>query len=388
MKNSQVGLNQSCERKSSFSVSLSLQEQIYSQNNLTLCSADYFQTCWCRWNTTEPLTCPYLLHHVKSLSNSSYFCVYHTIRKTIECFHSSLIFPSTDSVSSRYISLTIVLFLIGLIGNGFSMIILLHRTLRMLSVYRNLTILCLLNIFYLLAILIRHQNFYDQDLRDVSLPICQWHMFIVAFTGHLCSWQLVSTSIQRAYALLSLQGHGQTSWVRRKKLKKSVGRLLLSRFERWESFSLFLFFRYCSSMGNCFGIMDFSLIDICVKNDCHLNHDNFNVLDVSLWISRLFHSHIESIIFEINQLHPPNAKFVYFGISLIHFSMRFFLFSSFSSAVWSSSSKFAIDVVQLYFPVECVIPIDEYSLDKIIYPFFSFSSIVFIWSWLVHWIFV
>ena len=194
------------------------QEFIHSQDNLTLCSANYFETCWCPWHSSEPTTCPYLLNHVKSLSNSTYFCVYHTIRKGIECFRSSLIFPATDSVSSKYISFTIVLFLIGLIGNGLSLIILFHRTLRSLSVYRNLAILCLLNLLYLFAILIRHQNFYHQDIRDISPNICRWHTFIVAFTGHLCSWQLVSTSTQRVNALLSLQVHGQTSWVRKKSM--------------------------------------------------------------------------------------------------------------------------------------------------------------------------
>ena len=73
----------------------------------------------------------------------------------------------------------------------------------------------MLNIFYLSAILIRHRNSYNQDLRDLSPNICRLHTFIIAFTGHLCSWQLVSTSIQRVHALLSLQAHQQTSWVSR-----------------------------------------------------------------------------------------------------------------------------------------------------------------------------
>jgi hypothetical protein len=139
--------------------------------------------------------------------------MYHTIRKTIDCFNSTLVFPKLDSVSSIYIYLTIFIFLIGLLGNGLSIIILFHKTLRYLSVYRNLAILCTLNIFYLLAIVIRHRNNYNQDLRDISPKICRLHVFIVAFTGHLCSWQLVSTSIQRVYALLSLQAHRRTSWV-------------------------------------------------------------------------------------------------------------------------------------------------------------------------------
>jgi hypothetical protein len=63
------------------------------------------------------------------------------------------------------------------------------------------------------VILIRHKNNYEQDLRDISVEFCRLHTFIVAFIGHLCSWQLVSTSIQRVYALLSLQSHRTTSWV-------------------------------------------------------------------------------------------------------------------------------------------------------------------------------
>jgi hypothetical protein len=93
------------------------------------------------------------------------------------------------------------------------MIVLCDKKLRRLSIYRNLTILCALNILYLFAILIRHTNIYNQDLRKVSPQACRLHTFIVAFTGHLCSWQLVSTSIQRVYALLSLESHRNTSWV-------------------------------------------------------------------------------------------------------------------------------------------------------------------------------
>jgi hypothetical protein len=105
------------------------------------------------------------------------------------------------------------MFIIGLLGNGISIIILLSTKLRGLNVYRNLTILCFLNILYLITILIRHENFYQQDLRDISNDFCRLHTFIVAFIGHLCSWQLVSMSIQRVCALLSLQSHRVTSWV-------------------------------------------------------------------------------------------------------------------------------------------------------------------------------
>jgi len=153
------------------------------------------------------------LKHAISFSNSSYFCVYHEIRKTIECFNSSYIFPKS-SVSNVYIYLTISLFIIGLIGNGVSIIILLSTKLRRFSVYRNLAILCFLNILYLASILIRYKtNNYQQDLRDISTEFCRLHAFTVAFLGHLCSWQLVSTSIQRVHALLSLQSHRTTSWV-------------------------------------------------------------------------------------------------------------------------------------------------------------------------------
>ncbi len=194
-----------------------IQGNIHSRDNLILCKFNYFEHCWCKLNSTEPIKCPYLLRHVISLSNSSHFCIYHTIRKTIECYNSSFIFPKINSVSNIYIYLTIFLFIIGLIGNGLSIIILLNKTLRRLSVYRNLIILCALNIFYLLAILIRHKNNYNQDIRDISPKLCRLHTFIVAFIGHLCSWQLVSTSIQRAHALFSLQLHFQTSWVCRNK---------------------------------------------------------------------------------------------------------------------------------------------------------------------------
>jgi hypothetical protein len=156
--------------------------------------------------------CPYLLHYAASVSNSSYFCVHHMIRKAIECFKSSYIFPKSY-VTNVYVYLTIILFIIGLFGNGISIIILLSTKLRRLNVYRNLTILCFLNILYLALILIRHRNNYQQDLRDVSVEFCRLHVFAVAFIGHLCSWQLVSTSIQRVHGLLSLQLNRTTSWV-------------------------------------------------------------------------------------------------------------------------------------------------------------------------------
>jgi hypothetical protein len=100
-----------------------------------------------------------------------------------------------------------------MLGNGISILILLGTKLHHLSVYRNLTILCLLNIFYLILMLIRDENIYKQDLRNLSMNFCRLHVFLAAFIGHLCSWQLVSTSIQRVYALLSLQSHRTTSWV-------------------------------------------------------------------------------------------------------------------------------------------------------------------------------
>ncbi|CAF5113630.1 unnamed protein product, partial [Rotaria sp. Silwood1] len=79
--------------------------------------------------------------------------------------------------------------------------------------YPHLPILHTFNILYLLTISIRHLNTYHQDLRNISSNMCRLHTFIVAFTGHLCSWQLVSTSIQRVYALLSLYSHRTKSWV-------------------------------------------------------------------------------------------------------------------------------------------------------------------------------
>ena len=177
-----------------------------------MCQADYFNTCWCPLNSSQPITCTYLLRYVASHSNSSYFCIYHIIRKAIECFNSSTTF-SKSSVSNIYIYATIVIFIIGLLGNGISIIILWSTKLCRLNVYRNLGILCFLNILYLIAILTRHENNYQQDLRDISTDLCRLHVFTVAFIGHLCSWQLVSTSIQRVYALLSLKSHRTTSWV-------------------------------------------------------------------------------------------------------------------------------------------------------------------------------
>lgn len=177
------------------------------------------ETCWCPVNQTDPVSCPFLLRHVNQISNASHFCVYHTIRLAIDCFNVSLVYPKSDSISNFYIYSTFLLFIIGLIGNGFSMIILSGRTLRSLSVYRNLFLLCAFNIFYLFAVLIRHSNFYQQDLREISSEFCRWHTFAVAFTGHLCSWQLVSTSIQRVNALLSLELPRPASWVKTTKSK-------------------------------------------------------------------------------------------------------------------------------------------------------------------------
>ncbi|CAF1233346.1 unnamed protein product [Adineta ricciae] len=187
---------------------------ILAYNNLSLCKADYFETCWCKLNRSEVTTCSYLLRHVASSSNLTHFCVYHNIRKIIECFNSTSIFSkSSYSASNMYIYFTILLFIVGIIGNGLSIIVLFAKTLRCLSIYRNLIILCALNIFYLLAISSRHINIYNQDLRNISPNVCRWHTFIVAFTGHLCSWQLVSTSIQRVHASLSLQLHRTASWI-------------------------------------------------------------------------------------------------------------------------------------------------------------------------------
>ncbi|CAF1262732.1 unnamed protein product [Rotaria sordida] len=183
-----------------------------SQNNLTLCRANYFETCWCHVNSSELVKCSYLLRHATSFSNSSYFCVYHTIRKAIECFNSSYVFPNSP-VSNFYIYMTLLLCIIGFIGNGISIIILLCSKLNRFNVYKNLTIFCFLNILYLISILIRHINIYQQDLRDTSTELCRLHRFTVTFIGHLCSWQLVSTSIQRLHALLSLKPHPTTSWI-------------------------------------------------------------------------------------------------------------------------------------------------------------------------------
>ncbi|CAF3352072.1 unnamed protein product [Rotaria socialis] len=183
-----------------------------SINNLTLCQIDYFKACWCQLNASEPIQCSYLLRHAVSYSNSSYFCTYHTIRRSIDCWNSSYIL-SKSSASEIYIYSTILIFIIGLLGNGLSIITLLCSKLRRLNIYKNLTIFCFLNILYLLSVLIRYRNIYHQDLRSVSTKFCQIHTFIVAFIGHLCSWQLVSTSIQRLYALLSLKSQRTTSWI-------------------------------------------------------------------------------------------------------------------------------------------------------------------------------
>ncbi|CAF0993981.1 unnamed protein product [Adineta ricciae] len=185
---------------------------IIARNNLILCRADYFQACWCTVNSTTPISCTYLLRNAASYSNASYFCVYHIIRKTIECINSTHIFPQ-PTVSNVYNYLTALLFFIGLFGNGVSFVILLSTKLRRLNVYRNLSILCFLNILYLAIVLIRYKNIYGYDLRIISNEFCRFHTFLVAFIGHLCSWQLVSTSIQRVHALFSLESHQTTSWV-------------------------------------------------------------------------------------------------------------------------------------------------------------------------------
>lgn len=174
---------------------------------------NYFETCWCKSNSNQSIVCPYLLRHVGTLSDSNYFCTYHTIRKLVECFNSTIVYPRQESISFVYITLTILLFIIGLIGNGLSIVILFRRSLRQISVYQNLIILCSLNILYLFTILIRHRNPYNRDLREISSDVCRKHVFSVALTGHLCSWQLVSTSIQRVYSLLRLQSQRDGSWV-------------------------------------------------------------------------------------------------------------------------------------------------------------------------------
>jgi hypothetical protein len=115
--------------------------------------------------------------------------------------------------------MTLVLFIVGLVGNGLSMIILLESHLRCLRVYHNLFLLCGWNIFYLFAVLLRHTNIYGQDIRDKSFDLCRLHVFIVAYAGHLCSWQLVMMSIQRVQVLLSLRTHRTASWVRIKILQ-------------------------------------------------------------------------------------------------------------------------------------------------------------------------
>lgn len=89
-----------------------------------------------------------------------------------------------------------------------------NTKLQRLCIYRNLTILCFLNIFYLISIFIRYKNTSDQDIREISIEFCRLHTFFVAFLGHLCSWQLISTSIQRVHGLLSLQSHQTISWMR------------------------------------------------------------------------------------------------------------------------------------------------------------------------------
>ena len=191
-----------------------LHSRVISHDNLTLCGATYFETCWCPLNSSQPSLCPFLLRYAVAYSNASYFCVYHTIRQTIECLNTSCVFPRADPVSHPYLFITVALLVMGVVGNGLSIVTLLDRSLRQLSVYRNLAILCALNILYLSAVSIRHINTYHRDLRDASPSLCRLHTFAIAFTGHVCSWQLVSTSIQRVRALLSLELHRTASWVR------------------------------------------------------------------------------------------------------------------------------------------------------------------------------
>jgi len=186
---------------------------IASKTNLTLCYADYFETCWCNSIDSKLKTCFYLLRHVSIHSNSSYFCVYHLIKNATECYKSSAIFSSHQTLSTFYTYCSLILFIFGLTGNGISIVILLNTKLQRLCIYRNLTILCFLNIFYLISIFIRHKNAFNEDIREISIKFCRLHTFFVAFLGHLCSWQLISTSIQRVHALLSLQSHRTTSWV-------------------------------------------------------------------------------------------------------------------------------------------------------------------------------
>lgn len=190
----------------------STQKPIISQTNLTLCSADYFQTCWCFPNSSRIQRCNYLLKYIESFSNSSRLCVYHTVRHSIDCFQTDAIGSENVSVSIFYVYASWILFLVGLVGNGISILILISSTLHRSNIYRNFIILCCFNIVYLFFVLIRHSNSYDQDLRTVSTRWCHVHAFLVAFSGHLCSWQLVSTSIQRVYALFTLQSRRTTSW--------------------------------------------------------------------------------------------------------------------------------------------------------------------------------
>ncbi|CAF0785606.1 unnamed protein product [Didymodactylos carnosus] len=198
-----------------------------TKTNLTLCGYNYFYTCWCSSVNSNLSSCTFLLRHVAS--NSSHICVWHIIRQLVECFDISVLQPSAAIIqsstlsdhhnqayfsSSLYIYCTIILFVIGLFGNGLSVLILLSKSLRKLSVYRNLAIICGLNIAYLTSIFVRHNNFYKHDIRKLSVRKCHLHSFLVAYLGHLCSWQLCSMSIERVHALLSLQAHRPTSWIR------------------------------------------------------------------------------------------------------------------------------------------------------------------------------
>ncbi|CAF1287355.1 unnamed protein product [Didymodactylos carnosus] len=153
------------------------------------------------------------------MSNSSHICMWHIIRKTIDCFDQSILIPSSKRSSVLSSSLfyrysTIILFFIGLCGNGFSIVILFRKSLRKFSVYRSLSVICILNIFYLILIVIRHNNIYKIDIRLLSVSICRLHSFLVAYFGHLCSWQLCSMSIERVHDLLSLKQRRSSSWLR------------------------------------------------------------------------------------------------------------------------------------------------------------------------------
>ncbi|CAF0794520.1 unnamed protein product [Didymodactylos carnosus] len=202
-------------------------ESIVTKTNLTLCKFNYFQACWCSSTNANLSSCNFLLRYVTS--NSSHICIWHIIRELIECFDISVLNRTVSSTKSSILSnyqnhtyfpssfysyCTIILFIIGLCGNGLSILTLLSKSLRKLNVYRNLAVICSLNIIYLISIFVRYNNIYKHDIRKLSVEICRLHSFLVAYVGHLCSWQLCSMSIERVYALLSLQSYRPTSWIR------------------------------------------------------------------------------------------------------------------------------------------------------------------------------